>query len=195
MTSSLAMEAVAAEPLTRTTSEDPEEASERQGRAPSRSSEASRGQNPKRDSSWDKKWQEHLGKNTNEDIPRSSFFARSPRVPGKVNRSVWETRLAQEAKGAKRQMPRTPPPTVARVLKTSRASTASPKPHYGASLTDFNQGSRTATPPYPASECSNSDNQPSDDHSDHSLPPPPPPESSDAKQVSDSAKDDYSFKV
>ena len=100
---------------------------------------------PKRDSSWDKKWQQHLEKNTTEDIPRSTFFARSPRLPGKVNRSVWESRLAQEATEAKRQLPRTPPP-INRVFKTSRASTASPKPHHGASIVDY----RSTTPPYPS---------------------------------------------
>lgn len=103
----------------------------------------------RRDASWDKKWQEHLGKNVTEDLPRSSIFTRSPRLPGKVNRSVWESRLAQEADEAAKQLPRTPPPTMRRFPTQVLANSPTPKPHHGACMIDYSP-SRTATPPYPS---------------------------------------------
>ena len=119
----------------------------------------------RRDASWDKKWQEHIEKKET-DLPRSSIFARSPRLPGKVNRSLWENRVVQEAK---RPRPRPPPSPVLSV----REKTASPKPHYGASLLDYSP-SRTATPPYPTSGTA-SPPPPAAAEARETLPPPPPP--------------------
>lgn len=130
----------------------------------------------RRDASWDKKWQEHLEKNVVEDMSRSSVFTRSPRLPGKVNRSVWETRLSKEKEEAKRQLPRTPPP----VLKV-RSNMSSPRPHHGASVLDYHSPARTATPPYPSDEdfpenCPQKPlPPPPGENHDEALPPPPLP--------------------
>ena len=79
---------------------------ERQGR-----DMANTGSLKRRDASWDKKCQEHIEKNvTDDNLPRSSVFTRSPRLPGKVNRSLWESRVAQDEanKKNKRIRPVTP---------------------------------------------------------------------------------------
>ena len=133
---------------------------ERQGRDMEKTASLKR-----RDASWDKKWQEHIEKNVSEDsLPRSSVFTRSPRLPGKVNRSMWESRVAQEA-----------------ATKTTRARPITPRhmqtgpeqpkttPHYGASLIDYSP-SRTATPPYPSERVSS----PDEVQKESALPPPPP---------------------
>ena len=127
----------------------------------------------RRDSSWDKKWQEHVEKSVGDrDLPRSSIFARSPRQPGKVNRSLWELKAGeqgsnQEITGARSR----PPPSPSSVpacstptrswspkVKPEKATTtgygssracASPcMPHHGAALQDYSP-QRVATPPYP----------------------------------------------
>jgi hypothetical protein len=98
---------------------------EREGRRLARSNSLRR-----RDTSWDKKWQEHIGRNADE-MSRSSVFGKAPRQPSKVNRKLWES-------------PRSLPPNIPqRIL---RPSTASPKPHHGASAMDYSPG-RVATPP------------------------------------------------
>ena len=83
---------------------------ERKGRDMA-NSPANTGSLKRRDASWDKKWQEHIEKNVVDDnLPRSSVFTRSPRLPGKVNRSLWESRVAQDEanKKNKRVRPVTP---------------------------------------------------------------------------------------
>lgn len=136
---------------------------ERQGRDMEKTASLKR-----RDASWDKKWQEHMEKNVSEDsLPRSSVFTRSPRLPGKVNRSMWESRVAQEAATkATRARPITP-----RHMQTSTGGPEQPKttPHYGASLIDYSP-SRTATPPYPSERVSS----PDEVQKESALPPPPP---------------------
>lgn len=169
-----------AEPIAIPT-EDPENIEEN-GRL-SRSSEAQKDQQSllrKRDSSWDKKWQQHLEKNVGEqELPRSSIFTRSPRLPGKVNRSLWETRLAQEANGKPQAKP-----NVIRNWKSpgtaspaqNKSGTASPRPHYGAALMDYSP-SRNSTP-------SNLEVLPP-------LPPPPPPQKPHENEVEDTNEMPY----
>ena len=87
------------------TSQEPSK-NERKGRGM-----ANTGSLKRRDASWDKKWQEHIEKNVADDnLPRSSVFTRSPRLPGKVNRSLWESRVAEDEanKKNKRIRPITP---------------------------------------------------------------------------------------
>ena len=142
------------------------EVPERQGREMAKTGSLKR-----RDASWDKKWQEHIEKNIAEDnLPRSSVFTRSPRLPGKVNRSMWENRVVQEAAEANKNVPR--PVTPRRNFTPTNKGGPGTKPHYGASLIDYSP-SRTATPPYPSERVSSPDETQGDGSS--ALPPPPPP--------------------
>ena len=127
----------------------------------------------RRDSSWDKKWQEHVEKSVGDrDLPRSSIFARSPRQPGKVNRSLWELKAGEQGSNQEITSARSrPPPSPSSVpacstptrswspkVKPEKATTtgygssracASPcMPHHGAALQDYSP-QRVATPPYP----------------------------------------------
>ena len=132
----------------------------------SRSGLSRNGSLRRRDSSWDKKWQEHVEKSVG-DLPRSSIFARSPRQPGKVNRSMWELKAEADHQeliaGARR-----PPPSPSSVPASTTPRSWSPKvkqeaagygstsrtcaspcmPHHGAALQDYSP-QRVATPPYP----------------------------------------------
>ena len=51
----------------------------------------------RRDSSWDRRWQRQLEQNSEQvHLPRSSVFTRSPWLPRKVNRDLWETKIANQ---------------------------------------------------------------------------------------------------
>ena len=146
----------------------------------------------RRDSSWDKKWQEHVEKSV-MDMPRSSIFSRSPRLPGKVNRSLWEQRSDTDLQDVKygdltRQVVTTTPTGQQWVPPSDvikRQTSASPVcvPHYGAALMDYSSSpARVATPPYPsshhtASSCSEEAPPPppflESNYEDKPLPPPP----------------------
>ena len=54
----------------------------------------------RRDSSWDRRWQRQLEQNSEQvHLPRSSVFTRSPWLPRKVNKDLWETKIANQRQG------------------------------------------------------------------------------------------------
>lgn len=150
----------------------------------------------RRDSSWDKKWQDHVEKSAavGADMPRSSIFAKSPRLPGKVNRSLWEQKADSEQKhdavvkrtGGGRW---TPPTSTTKQDLTRRHTTDSPvcAPHYGAALTDYSSPRATPTkhsrPPYTTSACSSVSSESTP------MTPPPPPPSHDPSRLQNDTSD------
>lgn len=70
-----------------------------------------------RDTSWDKKWQQHLTDNqkTQKEEGMGSVYQTRQRRPGRLNRSYWENMAGAES----RLPPRTPPPK--RMLRDSPA--------------------------------------------------------------------------
>ena len=167
------------------------------GQSDRQSRQATRGANSmrKRDTSWDKKWQDHVERNVNDDVPRSSVFAKTSRKPGKLNNTNWESRVEAELQRQTSLPPRTPPSSHKRF-----ALSPSPRPafpHHGASAMDYSP-QRVATPPYPASDvCSSSGSATGGaTREEVPLPPPPPvlngstyPEMEDTATTDDSGKE------
>ena len=143
----------------------------RASRPPGRDEASSNFSMRRRDTSWDKKWQEHMERNSTEDGPRSSVFAKSNRKPGKLNCSTWESRLEAEKQERLASMPpRSPSVGNKRRDRDDLSPNLKPRfPHHGASAMDYSP-SRTATPPYPTVP---DDTPLADVVADSPLPPPP----------------------